>query len=73
MVQMKSMKWRNAYLLFYERKIPEDMESEEEKECDKSKSTSREDVEMKNLSQTQELDILSDIEEKIAYENIKYW
>lgn len=48
---MKSMKWRNAYLLFYERKIVDDMESEEEKESEKSKSVSREDVEMKNMSQ----------------------
>jgi len=29
---MKTMKWRNAYLLFYERKVPVDIESEEETE-----------------------------------------
>ena len=36
MMQMKSMKWRNAYLLFYERKVPQDqfmnLLSDEEKE-----------------------------------------
>lgn len=30
MVQMKSTKWRNAYLLFYERKLKEDIIAEEE-------------------------------------------
>ena len=32
MMQMKNMKWRNAYLLFYERKVPEDINSEDEPE-----------------------------------------
>jgi len=34
------MKWRNAYLLFYERKIPEDINSDEEKEAEKSSNPS---------------------------------
>ncbi len=46
MVQMKSMKWRNAYLLFYERKVPVDIISDEEKEGEKSNSINKEDVEM---------------------------
>lgn len=50
MVQMKSMKWRNAYLLFYERKVPVDMESDDEKELDKTNSLTKEDVEMKNVN-----------------------
>jgi hypothetical protein len=29
------MKWRNAYLLFYERNVPEDINSEDEKEAEK--------------------------------------
>ena len=36
------MKWRNAYLLFYERKVSEDINSEEEEKA------AEEDVEMKN-------------------------
>jgi len=41
---MKSMKWRNAYLLFYERKVPIEVNSDEEKENEKS--STKEDVEM---------------------------
>jgi len=33
---MKSMKWRNAYLLFYERNVPTDINSDDEKEAEKS-------------------------------------
>jgi hypothetical protein len=44
---MKSMKWRNAYLLFYERKSSTDYNSDEEKEADKTDSMGKEDVEMK--------------------------
>jgi hypothetical protein len=40
MMQLKTMKWRNAYLLFYERKIPEDINSDEEKEAEKSSNPS---------------------------------
>jgi len=69
MVQMKSMKWRNAYLLFYERKNPVDIVSDEEKDNEKSSSLNKEDVEMKNIHSPLEVNILSDIEEKIAYEN----
>lgn len=36
MQQIKTMKWRNAYLLFYERKVPVDITSDEEKEAEKS-------------------------------------
>ena len=45
MVQMKTMKWRNAYLLFYERKNPIEVPSDEE---DKTRSFKKEDVEMTN-------------------------
>jgi hypothetical protein len=68
---MKSMKWRNAYLLFYERKSPIDIISDEEQE--KTSSLNKEDVEMTNVHSSQEVSILSEIEEKIAYENQKYW
>ncbi len=44
---MKSMKWRNAYLLFYERKSGQDFNSDEEKEGEKSDSLNNVDVEMK--------------------------
>jgi hypothetical protein len=37
MMQIKSMKWRNAYLLFYERKTPIDINSDEEEESLKTK------------------------------------
>lgn len=33
MMQLKTMKWRNAYLLFYERNIPEDINTDDEKEA----------------------------------------
>ncbi|CDW78729.1 UNKNOWN [Stylonychia lemnae] len=71
MVQIKSMKWRNAYLLFYEKKVQTEMNSDDEKELDKTHSSAKEDVEMKTDSQ--ELSTLAEIEEKIAYENQKYW
>ena len=71
---MKSMKWRNAYLLLYERKTPYDVQSEEEDEKEKStnltKSNPNEDVQMQPANT---LNILPEIEEKIAYENQKYW
>lgn len=42
MMQMKSMKWRNAYLLFYERKVPTDVYSDEERlEAEKSSNVSK--------------------------------
>ena len=69
MVQMKSMKWRNAYLLFYEKKTPIDEQSDEEKETEKTTSSSKEDVEMKSVSSPHDLTVLNEIEEKIAYEN----
>lgn len=68
---MKSMKWRNAYLLFYERKTPCDVVSDDEAEKTNSKS-GQEDIEMQSDS-PKEFSILSEIEEKIAYENQKYW
>jgi hypothetical protein len=68
MVQMKSMKWRNAYLLFYERKVPVDVPSDDEKESEKTNSVSKEDIEMVP-SKSIDITILSEIEEKIAYEN----
>jgi len=36
MMQMKSVRYRNAYLLFYERKTPVDVLDEEEKEAEKN-------------------------------------
>lgn len=66
-MQMKSMKWRNAYILLYERKVPVDVQSDEEEEASKTKETK--DVEMNPTG----LSILEEIEEKIAYENQKYW
>lgn len=52
MMNIKSMKWRNAYLLFYERKIRDDIESEEEGEKVEKKNDlttqQNEDVEMEN-------------------------
>ena len=33
MMQLKTMKWRNAYLLFYERNSPEDINTDDEKEA----------------------------------------
>jgi hypothetical protein len=36
---MKSMKWRNAYLLFYDRKLQSDENSDEEKESEKADSS----------------------------------
>ena len=38
MMQVKTMKLRNAYLLFYERKTPIDIQSDEEKESEKTVS-----------------------------------
>ena len=35
MMQVKTMKLRNAYLLFYERKTPIDIQSDDEKESEK--------------------------------------
>lgn len=40
------MKWRNSYLLFYERKVPIEVPSDDEKELDKTSSKDKEDVEM---------------------------
>lgn len=70
-MMMKSMKWRNAYLLFYERKTPCDVVSDEEAE--KTASKGQEDIEMQTDDSPKEFSILSEIEEKIAYENQKYW
>lgn len=40
MQQMKSTKWRNAYLLFYTRKVPEDIQdSADEAETEASKNS----------------------------------
>lgn len=45
MMQMKTMKWRNAYLLIYERKMQNDpLHSDDE--ADKTSSFKQEDVEM---------------------------
>ena len=66
MVQMKSMKWRNAYLLFYERNVPVEQHSDDEQPVSAT-VVAEEDIDMQNVS------IVQEIEEKIAYENIKYW
>ena len=62
MMQMKSMKWRNAYLLFYERKLKEDIEFDEQ---DNMKVVKADEKESQNIQ--------GDIEHKIAHENQKYW
>lgn len=67
MMQMKTMKWRNAYLLFYERKSTNEFSSDEEVE--KSESVNNMDVEMKNIQTTMDINIPNDIEEKILYDN----
>lgn len=73
MVQMKSMKWRNAYLLFYERKCAQDLsKGDEEINLEKSESSNNQDIIMTS-SNIQEVNILQEIEEKISYENQKYW
>ena len=92
------MKLRNAYLLFYERKSPVDIQSDEEKESEKTVSNTSvpvggdekmtdvtmitgvqsADVEMEGMSSRglvplKSVAIASDIEQKIQYENQKYW
>jgi hypothetical protein len=52
MVQMKSMKWRNAYLLFYERKLQQDPTSDEEEE----KQKAAEDIQME-VANTDQIEI----------------
>ena len=83
MMQMKTMKWRNAYLLFYERNIATDIISDEDKEPENPISsetdvvvTKDEDVEMAMSSRgllltpsTTYYQIPSEIETKIVYEN----
>ena len=46
---MKTMKWRNAYLLIYERKNLNDVIHSDD-ELDKTSSFKQEDVEMKNTA-----------------------
>jgi len=72
MVQMKSMKWRNAYLLFYERKMKEDPVDEDEEDAKKVMTTQSSDPNSDAIMQSQN-NALSEIEQKIAYENQKYW
>ena len=96
MMQVKTMKLRNAYLLFYERKTPIDIQSDDEKESEKTISNvsvpiggdekmvddtiSKEgDIEMDAVMSSrgnityQPVPLSSDIEQKILYENQKYW
>jgi len=79
-MNMRTMKWRNAYLLFYERVMQDDVEEDEEPREVK-------DVEMVNTTggttapsqqayekmDSSVIKIQKDIEEKILYENQKYW
>lgn len=44
------MKWRNAYLLFYERKATQDFPEDDEKESEKTDSMNKEDVEMQPVA-----------------------
>eukprot|EP00349_Pseudokeronopsis_sp_Brazil_P012302 CAMPEP_0202977726 /NCGR_PEP_ID=MMETSP1396-20130829/84419_1 /ASSEMBLY_ACC=CAM_ASM_000872 /TAXON_ID= /ORGANISM="Pseudokeronopsis sp., Strain Brazil" /LENGTH=54 /DNA_ID=CAMNT_0049716525 /DNA_START=4476 /DNA_END=4640 /DNA_ORIENTATION=- len=44
MVQMKSMKWRNAYLLFYERKMMDDVVDEDDEEIKKGLASQSSDL-----------------------------
>jgi hypothetical protein len=87
MMQMKSVRYRNAYLLFYERKNPCDIVEDDEKEGEKPNSSDQqsltekpteEDVEMSmsstgGIGATQSVALNSEIEQKIVYENQKYW
>jgi hypothetical protein len=84
MMQMKTMKWRNAYLLLYERKVPVDVgNSDDEKETEKTNNSSVVDTTTKDsvtkdgdIEMQQPLNsvkISNEIESKIAYENQKYW
>lgn len=50
MMQMKSMKWRNAYLLFYERKVPCEVNSDDEKETVVETKPTASDTEMINTT-----------------------
>lgn len=64
------MKWRNAYLLFYERKCSQDLtKTEEENVNEQSESANNQDVIMTASSNSQEVSIIQEIEEKIAYDN----
>jgi hypothetical protein len=49
---MKSMKWRNAYLLFYERKTPDDinLSDEESINTNNNSGVGSPDVEMKSVN-----------------------
>lgn len=47
MMQVKSMKLRNAYLLFYERKSPVEIQSDDEKESEKTVSNVSEPIDVK--------------------------
>ena len=90
------MKLRNAYLLFYERKTPIDIQSDDEKESEKTVSnvsvpiggdekmvddtiSKDADIEMdavmssRGNTSVQVVSLSSDIEQKILYENQKYW
>ena len=83
------MKWRNAYLLLYSRKMQEDVFEEDEEETKKTHlkqqqqqqqvlqttaSSSNHSVDVEMLSaNTTVNEELSEIEMKIAYENQKYW
>lgn len=59
MVQMKSMKWRNAYLLFYERKCSQDLtKTDEENVNEQSESANNQDVIMTASSNSQEVSII---------------
>lgn len=96
MMQVKTMKLRNAYLLFYERKTPIDIQSDDEKESEKTVSNvsvpiggdekmtddtvSKEaDIEMDTVMSSrgnttvQGVPLSTEIEQKILYENQKYW
>ena len=61
MMPVKAMKWRNAYLLFYERQTMEENGDEEEE--DNKKQVVEDDVIMQNVNE------VSDIDLKINYEN----
>lgn len=89
MMQMKSIRYRNAYLLFYERKTPYNIVEDEDKEGEKANNqepnlsqiqkTADEDVEMSMSSRGGDIGLIpsisinNEIELKIMYENQKYW
>lgn len=75
MMQMTGEKWRNAYVLVYERRAP-DVPEQENGEVIEKEEDSKMSVESNTSKQAQESNELSpmrQIEEQIQESNLKYW